>query len=222
MDYSTFKSFLTTHLWKTNDTVLSNNLDNLILMANAELNRELNIQRREVTTTIAPEQEDFSLPSDFYQIMSLSNQEPTRQTRSGEFQNTTLQHIYDLRARTDSDYIEPYYYVQRAKDANTLYLVGPFSSSNPGSLMLQYRTAIPDYATTDSSWVADDYLDLYTYTVLSHCAPFLREDERVALWAQYKTAALASALDEDKRQVRFGGSPLHMKPHRAVPVTKRR
>lgn len=222
MDYATFKSFLTTHLWKVNDTVLTNNLDNLILMANAELNRKLNIQRREVSVTIAPETEDYSLPADFYQIMSLSNQQPTRQRKGAEFQNTTFQHIQDLRARTDSAYIEPYYHAVRAADANTLYLVGPFSSSNPGSLVLQYRTAVPDFAQTDSSWLADDYLDLYTYTVLSHCAPFLREDERVPLWQQYKTDALGSADGEDKRLVRFGGSPLHMKPHRHVPQTRRR
>lgn len=222
MDYSTFKSYLQTFLWKDNDTVLSNNLDNLILMANSELNRKLDIQRREVSTTIAPEQEDYSLPSDFGQILSISNLEPSRQRyRADEMRLTTKSDIMEIRSVTESAYIEPVYYVQKAASVNTLFLVGPFSASAPGSFDLTYRTDVPDYATADTSWLADDYLDLYVYTVLKHTAPFLREDERVPVWKAYQQEALDAALDEDKRLIRFGGSPLKMKPHRYVPQTRR-
>lgn len=222
MAYADFKTWLTTFLWKTNDTVLINNLDTLIKMAEAELNRTLAIQRRQVATTIAPETEDYSLPSDFQHIVSLSNLQPTRQAKSANMKLSTLHHIYDLRARTDSSYIEPYYCTVKREGSNTLYLVGPFSASNPGSFELEYRAAIPDFQTTDSSWVYDDYLDLYTYTALSHSSLFLREDERLGTWRGMKDEALVSALDEDKRYGQFGGSPMTMQPHRAVPVTKRR
>lgn len=222
MNYAAFKAYLATFLWKDNDTVLVNNLDNLILMAHHELNRKLDIQRREISTTIAPESEDYALPTDFQQVISLTNLQPTRQRRGGTFALTNKSEIADLRARTDSQYIEPYYYVQKAASTKTLYLVGPFSAENPGSFDLTYRSAVPDYATEDASWLADDYLDLYTYTVLSHCAPFLREDERIPVWKGEKQDALLSTLDEDKRQVRYGGSPLRMKPHRHVPQTRRK
>lgn len=222
MSYSDFKTWLTTFLWKTNDTVLVNNLDKLIKMAEAELNRTLAIQRRQVTLTIEPEAEDYDLPDDFQHIVSLSNLQPTRQARSANMKLSTLHHIYDMRARTDSSYIEPYYCTVRRSDGNTLYLVGPFSAENPGKFELEYRASVPDFATDDTSWLYDDYLDLYTYTALSHSSLFLREDERLETWRGMKNEALLAALDEDKRYGQFGGSPMTMQPHRAVPVTKRR
>ena len=135
---------------------------------------------------------------------------------------TSLNMIYEMRQAGDSAYVEPFYYVQRAASANTLYLVGPFSASNPGDFELQYRTSVPDFQTDDASWLEADYLDLYVYTVFKHCAIFLREDERIQQYAVLMTDALESALDEDKRKVQFGGSPLHMEPHHHVPRTRRK
>lgn len=219
--YSQFKDYILDFLWRQNDTDLSNNLDKIIRMADAELNRKLNIQKREVSTTIAPEQEDYLLPSDFYQMISLSNLQPERQRQRSEMRATTKQQISDLRARTDSQYIEPYYYVQRSDSGRVLYLVGPYSATNPGSFDLTYRTAVPDYETDDSSWVEEEYLDLYVYTVAKHVSVFLREEERIQFFSNLMNDALISALDEDKRMVQFGGSPLNMKPHRHVPRTRR-
>jgi len=191
-------------------------------MADNELNRKLNIQRRQVSATIAPETEDFSLPSDFYQMVSLTNLQPERQRRNGEMQSSTFTLIQGMREAGDSQYIEPYYYAERAASANTLYLVGPFSAADPGSFAIQYRTTVPDFEGTDSSWLEADYLDLYVYAVFKHCAIFLREDERVATYNGYLTDAIESALDEDRREVQFGGSPLHMQPHRHVPRSRRK
>jgi len=221
--YAQFKTFIQASLWRANDTALSNNLDTIIQMADNELNKKLDIQRREVSLTIAPEAEDYTLPSDFYQMISLTNLQPTRQLRQGvQMSSTTKGAIDAMRAETESSYIYPYYYTQRRSDASTLYLVGPFSAAEPGSLELNYRTAVPDYETDDASWLEDEYLDLYLYAVLKHAAIFVREDERIQLYGGLMQDALASALDEDKRLVRFGGSPLHMQPNRTVPRTRRK
>lgn len=217
MTYAEFKTYLSTFLWRDNDTVLSNNLDKLIRMADAELNRKLNIQRREVTVSITVTGEDHSLPSDFYQVISLSNLDTARQRKFGSMAASTFQHIMELREATNSTYIEPFYYAQRAASANTLFLVGPFSVTSSSTMQLQYRTAVPDYSTDDASWIEADYLDLYVYTVLFHAAVFTREEESIAFYKQLKDDAMLEALDEDARHVRFGGSPLHMKPTRHVP-----
>lgn len=221
MTYTEFTAFLTTMLWRQNDADLAANMDNLIRMAHHDLNKKLAIQRREVTLNIAPETEDYVLPADFYQMMSLTNRQLERQRKSGVMKSSTLSAILHMRDQSDSMYVEPFYYVQRTSTANTLYLVGPFSADNPGSLTIQYRTAIPDYATTDASWLEDEYLDLYVYSVFKHVAIFLREDERITQYVGLMTDALESALDEDQRLVRFGGSPLHMQPTRPVPQTRR-
>lgn len=222
MNYAAFKTYLRDTLWRPNDTEFANNLDNIIRMAHAELNRKLTIQKREVTATIAPTAEDHALPADFYQMISLTNMQPERQSRSGDMKATTLSTIMEYRATAGSAFILPFYYVQSAAAAKTLYLIGPFSVENPGSLSLSYRTGVPDFAVEDSSWLEEEYLDLYVYTVFKHAAIFLREDERVQTYNGYMADALTSAIDDDLRNVRFGGSPLYMKPHRPVPVTRRR
>jgi hypothetical protein len=216
MNYAAFKSYLATFLWKDNDSVLIANLDNLIKMAHAELGRKLDIQAREVSITIAPTSEDYVLPADFGQMISLTD----NGHRVGLMGVASKAVIMELRKTTQSRGVARSYYVQKG-DTPTLFLVGNFSVSEPGSFDLTYRTAIPDFAVTDESWLADDYLDLYTYTVLSHSATFLREDERLETWLNLKMDALMSALDEDKRHVRFGGSPLEMRPHHHVPRTRR-
>jgi hypothetical protein len=213
MNYAAFKTFLATFLWKQNDTDLVANLDSLITMANAELNTRLNIQRRETTLAIAPTTQDYALPTDFRSMVSLNNNSAVDKR---QFRNTTASDIYSMRVDSP-DQVLPFYSVAQGASGKLLRLVAPFSVSAAGSMVLVYRANVPDFAVTDTSWVADDYLDLYTYTVLSHTAPFLREDERVQLWLQMKTDALVAADDEDKRQIAFGGSPLQMRPHHAVP-----
>jgi len=214
MDYATFKTYLRTFLWKQNDTDLANNLDSLIVMANAELSRKLDLKQREESLTIAPTDQDFVLPSNFRQMISLTGlQSPMRGTMS----NTTATDIYSKRATGHSDRGALLYHVAQDGANKVLRLVGPFSVSNPGSFGLVFRASIPDFAVTDTSWLADNYLDLYVYTVLSHTAPFLREDERIPVWMEAKADAIGSAIMEDKHHVDFGGSPLQMRPHRQVP-----
>ena len=214
LSYNQFKDYLTTFLWKSNDTTLVASMDSLIAMANAELSSKLNIQRRQQTALIAPESQDYVLPDDFRSMVSLTNAVPSG--RDYIMKSVTLSDLYQQRARS-SGALSLIYAVDTAQAVPILRLVGPFSAGSPGSMVLVYRSAIPDYQVTDASWVADLYLDLYTYTVLSHAAPFLREDERVPIWVQMKGAALEAALMEDAHHINHGGSPLQMSPHRQVP-----
>lgn len=213
MDYATFKTYIATFLWKQNDTDLVNNLDSLIVMANAELARLLDINRRNVTLVIAPTVEDYVLPADFRHVISLNGANDQNRL---VFKQSTASDVLAIRQSTQSQYVSPVYAVTQDGDDKVLMLAGPFATTT-GSLTLMYRAGIPNFAVTNTSWLADDYLDLYVYTVLSHTAPFLREDERVAMWQQMKAAAITSAIDEDRHNITFGGSPMRMRPHHAVP-----
>jgi hypothetical protein len=215
VNYATFKTFLSTFLWKQNDADLVANLDSLVRMADGELNRILDVQRRQKTLLILPEVEDYVLPADFRHIISLND---NTSTNVSPMSSTTLLDIYRLRHNTASAVVQPFYAVDEGTaGAKLLRLVGPFSEENPGSMTLVYRANVPDFAALDASWLEADFLDLYTYTILSHTAPFLREDERVQLWVSLKNDAIASAIAEDKHMVTHGGSPLQMRPHRHVP-----
>jgi len=215
MDYASFKTFLSTFLWKQNDADLVASLDSLVRMADGELNRVLDIQRRQKTLLILPETEDYILPADFRHIVSVND---NTTTNIGEMKSTTLLDIYKQRHDTSSARVMPFYAVDEGTaGAKILRLVGPFSASSPGNMTLVYRANVPDFADLDASWLEADFLDLYTYTILSHTAPFLREDERLQVWVGLKGEAIRTAIEEDKHQITHGGSPLQMRPHRHVP-----
>jgi len=215
MNYADFKAYLAVFLWKQNDADLVANMDTLIVMGESELNRVLDIQRRQKTALIAPVTQDHPLPADFRTIISVANNDPL--TR-GMMVSTTLQDVYAQRTASGSLRTAGVYAVDEGDAGQKLLrLVGPFSAERPGSMTLTYRCNVPHFKDTNASWLAEDFLDLYTYTVLSHCAPFLREDERIAVWEGKKGEAIMAAITEDKHMITHGGSPLQMLPHRRVP-----
>lgn len=196
MDYAAFKTHLLTFLWKQNDTELVASLDNLIIMANAELDRKLTITGRELELDLVIGAETFLLPDDFSHMITLS------------YANGTLVSCTPAKLAEDRLLLAPPgdngHYRIRGK---YLELAGTFSAIDPTTFTLYYRNKIPDFKTLGVSYLADDYLDLYTYAVFKHAAPFLREDERVALWKDMYREALDSVLEDDKWNKTYGGSP---------------
>ena len=79
------------------------------------------------------------------------------------------------------------------------------------NLTMIYRARIPTMAQDDDySWLLQDYPDIYLYGSLLHTAPYLQEDQRVAVWAQLYAAAVKQANDESQA-AKYSGSPLVMR-----------
>ena len=75
MNYAAFKTHLADFLWKANDADLIAALDNLVIMANAELNRKTaGMKRREVTVTITMVANEYTLPADLKYVDSISTE----------------------------------------------------------------------------------------------------------------------------------------------------
>ena len=60
------------------------------------------------------------------------------------------------------------------------------------------------------NWRLLEAPDVYLYGALIHSAPYLVEDERVAMWAQMYSASVAR-LNEASESARFSGSGLRLK-----------
>jgi hypothetical protein len=60
------------------------------------------------------------------------------------------------------------------------------------------------------NWLLLDSPDVYLYGALLHSAPYLAEDQRVAIWAQMYSAAV-QRLNEVSDDARFSGSGLKLK-----------
>jgi hypothetical protein len=221
--YAQFKTFIRDMLWRPNDQVLADNLDQIIKMANSELrSMTSDWQRRQQSKTIAPTSGDFNLTvkvPDLESVLSVTNNINRgyySRNNAKTWQQVVPSRIYELRAQ-HPDQTLPYYSVDRDDWAVYLRFAANFSADNPGDLQLFYRVGIPDYATTDSSWIEDEYKDLYMYAVLKHAAIFVREEDRVGLFNDLMTSAFNVADMDDKHNKAFGGSPLYMSPHHRVP-----
>jgi hypothetical protein len=220
MTFTAFKTYIMKSLWNENNTDLSNEFSKIVQAANNELNKlTKDWQRRHKSTVIAPETIDFDLTTNvtgFGAILSLvDNNQANTSPIMGQ---VTKSYLQGLRTRYPNQKFSAYF-LEQDEDTGTFYLrlTGNFSASDPGDFTLEYLVAIPDYETADASWLEDEHLDLYQYCVMKHCAVFLREDERIELYANMMKTAMETAEIDDKHNQQFGGSPLRQLSHRQVP-----
>lgn len=199
MNYAAFKSYVARFVWRDGDTVFEADLDNMINMAHARLNRDLRIQRMSVTATSDLVSDSLEMPADYLELRTITSDSrpapmqyvsPYERERIKLLNATTFQPIYSVAG-------------------DTLLFVGPMSATDSPARTVTYTyyAKIPDFAGTDSSWLADDYLDLYTYAVLRHTPAYLKDDERVVLWKNEYEETLASVISAEAGR-RYAGSPL--------------
>lgn len=103
----------------------------------------------------------------------------------------------------------------------TSELAASSQSSSTKNLVIHYTRKIPDFQATDTSWLADEQLDLLTYATLYNTAAFLREDERIQTWQVLYQEALQSEI-EDSEFYRKRGVPDQMKLPRQAGVYRPR
>jgi len=78
---------------------------------------------------------------------------------------------------------------------------------------ISYYQELPPYSETDTAGenlFYQKYTRLITFATLSMSAPYLVEDERVALWEQ-SAAALIQSMNAATQVSRFSGSPLNVR-----------
>lgn len=87
---------------------------------------------------------------------------------------------------------------------NTLRIVpAPDPTGSPTSVDLWYFAQLPALSTTNTTnWALTKYPDLYLYGALTHTAPYLKNDERIALWDGIYNKILSDIEVEADRAVR--------------------
>lgn len=199
MNYAAFKAYLARFLLRNGDTVFEADLDNIINMGHARLNRDLRIQRMVVTNSYNLTSDTLALPSDYMELRTITSAS----------QATPLQYVSPHEREriklANASVFQPVYTIS----GQFMSFVGPMAATDnpPRAVILTYYSKIPDFATTNTSWLADDYLDLYSYAVLRHTPAYLKDDERVALWKNEYDETLASVINAEAGQ-RYAGSPL--------------
>ena len=194
MTYQEFKTFLTTFLWRDGDTVLISNLDSLIKMAETEMNRVLKVEDRTVTADASITDNILTVPIDYREMrnMSIPGRGPLTYLSPLQF------------ARVEATTGNGNWPLVFTVSNRLIRLLGNFNPQTPVPVTMVYYANVPDFKAEDESWVAEDYLDVYTYCALKHAAPFLREDDRLQVWKDLYGTALQTALEENANRKNTG------------------
>lgn len=188
--YANLKTALAAWLWRPNDADLTTSIPDMIAMAEAEMNRRIRSRRKAIRSEATITSEFTDLPSDFDAMVSLVNETTDPQRRltyidpekAAELKNTTY---------TASG--QPVYFSIVGDELQVI--PSPDSSY---SLEMTYRQKIPALSDSNTSnWVLVDHPDIYLYGSLVHAAPFLQDDDRVAVWGTLHERALASLETQD-------------------------
>ena len=181
------------------DTLNRQDLDSVIPsfieMAESDFNRQLNHWKMEKRADTTFNDRFHTLPNDFLEMYRIH-------LSTGE--RLSLISVDDMQKMRPIESNKPTYY---AIVAGELELFPTPNEDYPAEVY--YKGKLPKLS-VESNFIAEDYPDLYLYGSLMHSAPYLKEDERIGVWAGLYQQALAS-LNAQSGRAKFSGTGLTMK-----------
>lgn len=196
MTYAEFLTHMRTFSWRVNDPDFDASLPTIIKMAEARLSRDLKI--RQSSTTITLTSNVGALPSDYGQMIAVLIGGKTPATPITRFR------FNELLSANNGMYNHPVYYIP---NKDTVNFITTASADNPLDVDLHYYVTVPDFSAEGQSWVADEYLDIYSYAVLTYGGDFLKDSSDAAVFESRYIKGLES-LTYHKATQEFSGSPL--------------
>jgi len=182
---------------------LTSVIPDFITLAEAQINRDIRHFKMEARSSGQQSSGDeyMQVPSDWIETIRL------HLTGSG----TTVVNLVsrdamaDKRAANENATGTPRMYTH----ADGQFQLYPTPSVDTDFELLYYQK-VPSLSSNSDNWLLLEAPDVYLYGALLHSAPYLAEDQRVAVWAQMYSAAVAR-LNEYSDQARYSGSGLTLK-----------
>jgi len=112
----------------------------------------------------------------------------------------------DKRAGAEDASGTPRYYTH----ADSQFQLYPTPSATTNTELLYYAKTTGLSASNTTNWLLSEAPDVYLYGALVHSAPYLAEDERVAVWSQMYAAAVMN-LNNSSDNSKMSGSGLTLK-----------
>jgi len=174
--------------WLARDD-LTSRIPDFVTLAEAKFNRVLLHPQMETRSTLtvdtgAASPEFLDLPSDFQTMRSARLSGVVGKPRLGFMTQTQMD---DYRYSIDNVSDQPVYFsitgdqIELAPTPNEDY-----------DVQIIYRRNIPSLATNTTNWLMTLAPDLYLYGSLLEAAPYMQNDERIAVWG----AALQAVIDQ--------------------------
>lgn len=198
MTYAEFAEFVMRSLWRDGDTIMEADVPLICKLAETRIARDLTFSDQIGSQKTDAYSQAVELPSECREIISVSA------ANLGGFTYITP-HQYGFRSDTYSGPPKPFY----TNINNVLHLVGIITDTAPlRDLLVIYYRNVPSLYDDDTSWLVDEHFDLYWCAFCIYATPYLREDQRVAMWAGMYDE-IKNSVESDQANRKFGGSPLN-------------
>jgi len=204
MAINTFTTLKTAVADFLNRDDLTSAIENFIVLAESQMNRDLRHWQMEKRSTgsISASDEYMKTPSDWLETIRL------HLTANGTSPLDLMSRasMADKRASNEDTTGTPTHYTH-ADGQIQLY---PTPSADTKLELLYYAKPIALSSSNADNWLLLEAPDVYLYGALLHSAPYLGEDERIAVWAQMYSASVTQ-LNQSSENARYSGSGLTMK-----------
>ena len=187
---------------------LASAVPTFIRLAEARFSRDLRHWRMETRSTAELDTQYSAIPADFLQPIRLQiTDAPT-----SEVAPISTAQMLQLRGDRNDRVGRPTNY---ALTAGGIELYPTPDLTYNASLV--YYARIPALsASNTTNWLLNEAPDVYLYGALVHSAPYLKDDNRLAIWETMFAQAMSN-LNASSNDAKFGGTGLVMKTRRKSP-----
>jgi hypothetical protein len=183
-----------------NRSDLTSVIPTFIDFAEAEFNRSLRVRQMVARAEAVIDARFSAVPSDFVEAKDLVIVTATPVT---PLQFVTQQEMAQIRNTEITSAGKPQYFSVVGDQFE--FCATPDSEY---SLEMSYYAKIDALTDdTDTNWLLTDYPDLYLYTSLMHSSPYLKDDERIMVWANLAKKAKEELIARDASSSFNGSTP---------------
>lgn len=182
--------------WLARDD-LTSRIPEFVVLCEAKLNRTLFVRQMETRSTTTcdttdNEPEFVSLPSDFQTMRRVRLSGVTGKPRLAFMTQTQID---DYRYSIDNVSDQPVYFSIMGDEME----LAP-TPNEDFELEMVYRKNIPALASNSTNWLLTAAPDVYLYGMLLESAPYIKEDERINVWALGFSTAISQLNTLSDRQ----------------------
>ena len=204
MAINTFTTLKTAIADFLNRDDLTSAIENFIALAEAQINRDIRHWKMETRSSGQQSASDeySQIPANWMETIRFH----ITDNGTSPLELISRAAMADKRASNNDAIGIPTHYTH----ADGQFQFYPTPSSTVNTELLYYAKTTALSSSNADNWLLLEAPDVYLYGALLHSAPYLGEDERIAVWAQMYSASV-SRLNEVSENARFSGSGLKLK-----------
>jgi len=204
MAINTFTTLKTAVADFLNRDDLTSATENFIALAESQINRDIRHWKMEARSSgqQSPGDEYSQVPADWMETIRFH----ITDNGTSPLNLISRAAMSDKRASNEDATGTPTHYTH----ADSQFQLYPTPSATTNTELLYYAKTQALSSSNSDNWLLLEAPDVYLYGALLHSAPYLGEDERIAIWAQMYSAAVQQ-LNSTSDKAKYSGSGLKLK-----------